>query len=636
MSVQAGVWNYNDEPIDRTFLAEISSKLAEYGPDGETTYFDDSVGMLYRPFHTTSESYLERQPHISVSGKVFTWDGRLDNRDDLIHQLHNDLLGDRTDMGLAEAAFERWGTNSFAKLIGDWAVVVWDPRNKELTLARDYAGIRHLFYYPMPKCVIWSTHLEPLASCGKQFTLSDEYFASYLALWPEAYLTPYREIHAVPPGKFVRIQSGKASIHAFWNFNPNAKTRYKIDAEYEEHFRYLFRQAVRQRLRSHAPVLADLSGGFDSSAIVCMADDILAKEGAETPSLDTFSIILCDEPRVDDAFYLALVENQRGRTGHHVETKGLSDESPFEYAKFVATPGFNGKRPQVAAERSNLIIREGYRVFLNGDGGDEMLGETLDPRVQLADLLRQLRFIELTKYLRVWSLLLRRPWLHLLRDACLLQLPASIRAQYAPIAKLDPWINETFARKQRISVRQLDVAEGSWFWPPTARDWFQTVMTLARQMSKARPIREETRYPYLDQRLMEFLTSIPSEQILRPGHRRSLVRRALADLLPREILFRRKISAGGRQASLVYDKYWTQLEAILRSPLIVRLGYINQRALCASLLSVKHGNPPPQFLRLKRILSWELWLRDLIARRVISIHPDAQTVLETELVESNV
>jgi asparagine synthase (glutamine-hydrolysing) len=598
-------------------------------------YFDDSVGMLYLPFHTTSESHMEGQPHVAASGRVFTWDGRLDNRDELLPLLHNDLGGAYTDLALAEAAFERWGTDSFAKLIGDWALGIWDPRNKELIMSRDYAGIRHLFYYPKPKCVIWSTHLEPLALCGDQFTLCDEYFASYLALWPEAHLTPYREIRAVPPGHFVSIHNGKVSIQAFWTFNPKAKTRYKTDAEYEEHFRHLFRQAVRQRLRTQSPVLADLSGGLDSSAVVCMADDILAKEGAGTPSIDTFSIVLRDEPTVDDVFYLAPIENKRGRIGHHAEIHELGDMSPFEYTDFVGTPGFNG-RPEVNAKRSDVIKRGKYRVLLNGDGGDEMLGQALDPRVQLADLLRQLHFTELAKQLRVWALLLRRPWLHLFRDAFLLQLPASIRARYSEIAQPDPWINQKFASEHRLSIRQLDAAEGSQFWLPSARDWFQTVMALTRQMANTRPSTEETRYPYLDQRLVEFLTSIPTEQLLRPGHRRSLMRRALGGLLPPEVLSRQKISAGSRQQSLVFEKHWNKLQTILEQPLISRLGYVNQQDFQASITAVKNGNQPLQFLRLKRTLSWELWLREVVAQQVVSIQPRVQATLETELVQSRV
>src|SRR6266850_5488398 len=109
MSVQAGIWNLDENPVDRDFLASIGHALAKYGPDGETTFFEGPVGMVHRPFHTTSESRLECQPHVSVTGMVMTWDGRLDNRDELFLQLHNEIFSDRTDLALVDAAFRRWG-----------------------------------------------------------------------------------------------------------------------------------------------------------------------------------------------------------------------------------------------------------------------------------------------------------------------------------------------------------------------------------------------------------------------------------------------------------------------------------------------------------------------------------------------
>jgi asparagine synthase (glutamine-hydrolysing) len=633
MSVQAGVWNYNGKPVDRKFLAKISRELAEYGPDGETTFFDDSVGMVYRPFHTTSESRLERQPHVFASGKVFTWDGRLDNREELMPQLHNDLVGDHTDLAIVGAAFERWGTECFAKLIGDWALAIWDPNNRELILARDYAGIRHLFYYPKPKCVMWSTHLEPLAMCGDQFTLCDEYFAGYLANYPEAHLTPYCEIHSVSPGKFVTVRSEKVWELPYWTFNPRLRTSYKTDDEYEEHFRHLFRHAVRQRLRTDSPILADLSGGLDSSSIICMADKILADEGRQDVLLDTFFAFVRDEPGEEDSRYVGTVEQRRGRMGHHVELLGGKNAFAFEYSRFVATPGLDS-REDLRLAQSEIIKTGGYRVLLSGTGGDEMLGQALDPRIQLADLLRQLRLGELTKQLIAWSLLLRRPWLHLFLNAFLLQLPASIRARNADIAKVEPWVNGRFARRQKLSSRQLHGPEGSFFWLPSVRDWFHTLMTLTRQRTHAWPSREETRWPYLDQRLVEFLTSIPTEQLLRPNHRRSLMRRALVGILPPELLARQSKSMGGRSLVVSVEGNWDKFESILRSPLIARLGYLNQQQFRASLVRLKNGDLSPYFLRAIRALSWELWLREAIARRVIAPQPGMEVTIGAGLVQS--
>src|SRR5580692_1557682 len=286
MSVQAGIWNFDGSPVDRKLLADISESLKHHGPDGESCHVDGSVALLYRPFHTTAESRREKQPYSSHRGFILTWDGRLDNRDELIPELHSKLEAHPTDVAIVAAAFDRWETDCFHRLVGDWAVSIWKPEQRELLFATDYMAIKHIFYYHKNDKVWWSTDLSPLVLLsGAKFHVDDDYIAGYFAHSPDGHLTAYREIREVPPGQFVRIRNGNASIERFWRFSPKSRIRYKTDAEYEEHFRHLFRQSVRRRLRSDSPILAELSGGLDSSSIVCMADDIIASEGEHLPPL---------------------------------------------------------------------------------------------------------------------------------------------------------------------------------------------------------------------------------------------------------------------------------------------------------------------------------------------------------------
>lgn len=618
MSVQLGMLSLNGAPVDRESVSLISKQLKPCGFDGETSYYGNSIGVVYRAFHTTAESRHEVQPSISASGAVLIWDGRLDNREELIAQLQDVLAGDRTDVAIVTAAFESWGTNCFSRFVGDWALSVWHPGTRTLILSRDYAGIRHLFYYPKSHCVVWCTDLEPLVLCGDQFRLCDEYFAGYLALWPPSHLTPYREVYPVPPGTFVSFHNGQVNVRKYWAFNFHRPLRYRAEAEYEEHFRSAFRTAVKRRLRSDGPILADLSGGLDSSSIVCMADDIRHQRESQCPPLDTFSVVLGDEPGEEDSLYIPKVEQQRGRSGHHLTISCLSEASPFDYPDFIATPGFGTSRLEIDFVKADIIRQGKYRVLLSGIGGDEMLGQALDPRIQLADLLRQCRLKGLGSQLLAWSLLLRRPIMHLFTDALLLQLPHSIRAGCSEIAQLEPWVNPRFADAHSLKILQLEAAEAPWFWRPGARDWYQTIMTLTRLMSSARPSGEETRYPYLDRDLVEFLISIPTEQLLRPGHRRSLMRRSLSSLLPRDVLERRTKVNSSRYFCAALDKHWSSLESILQHPLIAQLGYVKQPEFYAALRSAKHGDIPNHFLRVIRALSWELWLRESVSRGVFA------------------
>src|SRR5260370_20024573 len=169
MSIQAGIWNVDEEPINRESLFRISKNIAEYGPDGETTFIDGSIGVVYRPLHTTSESRLEQQLYRSFDGVVITWDGRLDNRDELISQLLHVLKEDKTDVAIVAAAFDRWGTDCFARLVGDWGLSIWNPVEKNLILARHYIGVRTLFYCAKPNRIMWCSQLAPLALSAEQF-----------------------------------------------------------------------------------------------------------------------------------------------------------------------------------------------------------------------------------------------------------------------------------------------------------------------------------------------------------------------------------------------------------------------------------------------------------------------------------
>lgn len=615
MTVQAGVWNFDGQPVDQQLLMRMSEELADYGRDGVSTFIDGQLGMLYQPFHTTQESRLERQPYKSVSGRVITWDGRLDNRDDLISQLSTDLADDRTDLAIVVAAFEKWGAACFAKLTGDWALALWDPSKQELILARDYVGARQMFYYPTSKSVTWCNSLGPLALSGVELSVCDEYVAGYLAFWPEAHLTPYREIHSVPPGMFVRVRRGSLSFHPYWTFDPNHSVRYKTDAEYEEQFRHLFREAVRCRLRSDSPVLAELSGGLDSSAIVCMADDLRTKESRDTPFVRTFSFFDRGEPDEEDCHYFVKVERKRGRIGHHAELIGLGDTFRLDYPTFIATPGF-GLRQELKEAQSEVMAHEQYKVVLSGIGGDQMLGQALDPRVQLADLVVQFHFTRLFKQLMAWSLFLRRPWTRLLAQSVKIALPNTLRCRMAPVAKVQPWLNPNFAKKHRIRERLLPASAGSWSWLPSSRESFQMLQQLAGQMTDVPAFTLETRYPFLDQRLTTFLMAIPTDQLLRPGERRSLMRRALVDIVPGEILQRLTKSGTGRCISMTLQKHWNTIETAL--PLAHASRYIDDERFRKELLALKNGRMPLYSVQLLRGLSLELWLRDALKRGVIA------------------
>jgi asparagine synthase (glutamine-hydrolysing) len=629
MSVQAGVWNFDGRPVDPKQIEDISDFLKQEGPDGESRYVDGSVALLYRPFHTTAESRHEKQPHFSHRGFIFTWDGRLDNRPTLIADLRSDLEANPTDVAIVAVAFDRWETDCFRRLIGDWAVSIWKPEPRELLFAADYMAIRHIFYYLAENRIFWSTDLSSLVQLSNtKFHIDDDYIAGYLAHNPDADLTPYCEIREVPPGQFVRVRDGSAVVERFWRFSPTSRIRYKTDAEYEEHFRHLFRQSVQRRLRSDSPVLAELSGGLDSSSIVCMADDILAKEGAETPRLDTLSYYDKTEPSGDDWTYFQKVEAKRGRVGIHIDSSRLGT-SPDSLActDFCPLPGALGFGQKIDTKRADTVRGGGYRAVLSGIGGDEFTGGVPDPRAQLADLIVQFKFASLAKQLMAWSLVKRRPWIQLLWQSAIDVAPASLGQYFAKEAKIESWIRKDFAKRTGLALRQIDTAEHFGLWLPTRRSCIAGVLTMANNLAKVAPATEaleEARYPFLDQTLIEFILSIPASQLLRPGERRSLMRRSLVGIVPEEILSRRTKQVGQRTPMLILEKYWDELQNIFQTPLSSRLGYIHEAQLVKTICDARAGKSTP-LVRVLWTISLEYWLRDLAARGLLA--PPAATAL---------
>jgi asparagine synthase (glutamine-hydrolysing) len=625
MSVQGGIWNFNGEPVDRKLLAEFVQSLTSHGPDGEFCYLDGSTAMLYRPFHTTAESRREVQPHRSERGFLITWDGRLDNRDDLIAELDYQLAPSASDVAIVAAAFDRWETDCFCRFIGDWAISVWRPCQAELLFAVDYMSIRHIFYYLTANRIWWSTSLPTLILLSdRKLHVDEEYIAGYLASDPEACRTPYCEIRQTPPGHFVRVRDGRASTQRYWRFQPKSCVHYKTDREYEEHFNHVFRQSVRRRLRSDSPILAELSGGLDSSSIVCMADDILkSEEPGQTNRLDTISFYDKTEPRGDDWIYFKKIEQKRQRVGKHIDASNLDTSGSLKHPEFTGMPGALGVGGRIEAERAAVVRTGGYRVVLSGFGGDEFTGAIPDPRAHLADLILQFKFFPLTKQLIAWSLAKRQPWLHVLCRSLGVLFPPSVGQYFLQNARLEPWIKRGFAKRTGIALRQLEVRKGLGLRLPSRAAHTRSMVCMASKMSKRvspHLALEEARYPYLDQDFVEFTCSIPSDQLLRPGERRSLMRRSLLGVVPEEILSRRTKQYAARTEIKMLEKNWETLQRLFESPLSSTLGFIDPLSFVGTLADAVHGKRVPM-LRLIKVISLELWLKDLHSRGLLHDTP---------------
>jgi len=622
MSVQFGRWNTDGKPVDRDYIERVKPVIAPYGPDDGGSYSKASISILYRAFHTTKESRHEVQPHVTESGAVITWDGRLDNRAELIRQLGNVLTTSSTDVSIVVAAHQQWGTDCFAKLVGDWALSIWDAKSSSLLLAKDPIGTRHLYYSIDNDQVTWSTVLDPLVLfAGKCFALSEEYIAGWFSFFPAAHLTPYIGIDSVPPSSSVVISNGNRTLTKYWDFDPAQKIRYRRDSEYEEHFRAVFAEAVRRRLRSDSPILAELSGGMDSSSIVCMADTILARGSAETPRIDTISYYDDSEPNWNERPYFSKVEEKRGRTGTHID---MSSQEPFKFEfdsdHFAATPGStSGHTSEASRQIAACMVAQGNRVALSGIGGDEVTGGVPTPILELQDLLAKGHFKNLAHQLKLWALNKRKPWFYLLFDAAREFFPPTFVA--VPKNKRPaPWFDRAFVKRNRPALTGYEGRIKIFGSMPSFQGNVGTLDALRRQLASSdlsSDLPREKRYPYLDRGLLEFMYAIPREQVVRPNQRRSLMRRALIGIVPDELLNRRRKAFVVRGPMVGIAAEWPHLLELSQNMLLSSLGIADSPRFLETLQKTGRGADVP-IVPLMRTIGIELWLQNLTGRHVLA------------------
>lgn len=610
MSVQFGRWNFDGKPTDRACLENITPILAWFGPDGSTSHSGANISILYNAFHTTRESWHETQPHLTATGAVLTWDGRLDNRDELISQFADCIPRDAPDVSLVSAAYDKWGTACLAKLVGSWALSIWEAGPGSLTLAKDPVGTRHLYYSVDGDRAIWCTLLDPLVlAAGKSLTLSEEYLAGWLSHFPAPHLTPYASIHSVPPSCVVSVRDGQITIRKYWEFDPAKRISYRADADYEEHFRSAFQKAVQRTLRSDHPVLAELSGGRDSSSIVCMADYLFAHALTETPRIDTVSYYNDSEPDWNERPYFTCVEKKRGRTGCHIAVNSSLDFG-CENRPFDASPGsFASRLSKTTSQLAKCMTSGENRVLISGVGGDEVTGGVPAPQSELQDLLLTAQFTVFAHQLKLWSLHKKRPWIHLFLEAVSGFFPAwlvGVSKHKRPVK----WLDSNFVKRNQAAFRGYQTRIHLYGASASFQENVSSLSGLQRQLSctplSADPPYEK-RYPFLDRDLLEFLFAIPKTQLLRPGQSRSLMRRALAGIVPDEVLNRKRKAFVTRTPLLALASDVMSSD-FAQGKVLAAMGIIDQERFAEALKEARVGLEVP-IVGLLRTFVLESWLR---------------------------
>ena len=620
MSALAGML-YKDphHPVEKNLLRTLENALSHLGPDNSTVLVKGRVGFVYRAFHSTEESHRETQPYYH-SGIVATFDGRIDNRDDLISSLNCDA--NVTDAELLVKAYQTWKQGAFTKLLGDFAAVVWDQERQRLLLARDPFGIRKLFYVSDNSRLLWSSDIGSLLRLPRVSSEIDESFIGIsLTLLPDGSSTGFKDVQPVKAGHVMIFDESGLRSSAFWGIeNCLAYKSPTSQPEIQNEFLHLLKKAVGAVCRTDRPVTAELSGGLDSSTIVCLAHELFS--GADHPTIDTLSFVYNNAYNADERKYISIVEEHIGRVGSHL----LEDDDPilsrWPDPEFVSYPNrlhcFGGA---VDAVLRDMQARNS-RVLLSGEFGDQLFISSHLLPYSATDLIRQGRILGAIRTCHAWSLSKRQPFFPILWHAAIRpHLPMSLRRsqQYAGQGprlspahfKMPSWIGQEFATRTKLRQKVASLLNEDALYRAGSSGirfanmrqcvgWFTS--GYAANVTSQASI--EMRYPYSYRPLVEFLISLPYAQLSSDVSARHLQRRSLKGILPEAIRLRTDKRGPHQAIMLAVKRQWPQILEMIDTSIACSRGYVSKPALKAEAHGWFSGQSISDFLKFVAVERW--------------------------------
>jgi len=565
-----GLWQLDGAVVNRKVLRAMTAALAHRGPDGEGLHIDGDLGLGHRRLAILDLSPAGHQPMSYGNGRWWiTYNGEIYNFLELQQEL--EALGhrfrSRSDTEVILAAYAQWGRDCLLRFNGMWAFAIWDAQERTLFLARDRFGVKPLFY-------LLERDRFAFASEWKAFLILPGFQRrTDWSTFVTALLDPYCQegieeclllgVRRLLPGHCMTVTPHEARIYRWWNTLDHLIEPPVGLKKQAEHFRELFEDACRLRMRSDVSIGTSLSGGLDSSSIVCMLSEIGRQPGKIRQRLaedwQRAYIVTFPNTPVDERVYADLVVQQTGVKAEYVTPTA---QDFLDHIQDVVYH-LEGLDAGVMIQLWTLYEtqrRAGVVVTLDGHGGDELLGGYVSyvlhalydagrlrrwpgRYLQLLDLYRAM-FRPSTGAMQPDRSLRRlvvetNAWAGLLWRAGMLR--SDDGADGAGMAGLTH-----FLRPEALALARTP--EPPYVWPGDGhlgaalyREFHQTMLpTILRnfdRMSMAHGV--EVRMPFMDWRLVTYVFSLPPESKIGRGYTKLVLREAMRGLLPEPVRTRR-------------------------------------------------------------------------------------------------
>lgn len=623
------IWNRDGLPVERAHLIRMTDLMEHRGPDGASHRFMGPIALAHRALNTTLESVNEKQPLSNeAAGLCLTFDGRIDNREELKTLLETELSETHSDSdaALVLSAYRKWGEDCPSRLLGDFAFAIWDERRKQLLCARDPLGVRPLFYGTVGKTFVCASEIQALF--GLPRLKSEPNLGVLVArLMRESVKfedTFYSGISRLPFAHCLTITRDAIRQRRYWEIDPKREIRYRNDDEYAEQFRELFFKAVQCRLRSTTPVAAMLSGGVDSSSIVCSAQAIRKQRGITEPKFETFSMAFDRLSKCDERPFINEVVRHCGvRANFHIADRDL--EESFFAGRWRLPGLFYTPHAIVLSPVLEAMKAGGFRVLLDGSGGDELAGTFFE---HLVALTRRGKLLSVSALIRQYSSLYEIPFWKLALDMAIRpSIPGSVKRLYRRIVPVTSSPIRSLVREEAAphASERDQVAKSPII--PAFPNSYQREMYAAIFTGAAPSILTETyelnvsyfgiemRQPFRDRRLLEFAFALPFDQLWRDGWSRFAFRNAMRRTLPDAIRRRR----GKGMFLALYDAVLAgsaaaEVRALFEDSVLVRLG-VGDAGAIRSLVEEYQRHPSiGSTMKVSDLVGLEITYREILDR----------------------
>lgn len=583
MSAIAGVLRFDGGPVLRHELERMANALRQYGPDRSDVVVGESIGLVHTLMRITPHDSFDRQPWRGASGALIAADVRLDNRDDVLARLgvkHPEAAA-WADSRVLLAGWEKLGDAIWPLLRGPFAVAIWDPHRRALTLARDHLGLNVVMWHRSERFFAFATMPNGLFACDEvPRELHEEKVADFLVLNHADHATTiYRNVFRVLPAHVMQMRpDGAMTQRRFWSPQDIEPVRLASDDAYAEGLRACLDTAVRRQMRSAHPIGCLLSGGLDSSSVAVLAARALAEKNLRLAAFTGLPRHGFDGavPRGHHADETPYVEAIR-RTAANIDVTYVHHETSNDFADlerfFVAMDGpvRNPTNLGWVLEILRLARTQGRRVLLGGLYGNHTV--SWDGWSQAA--MHLLRGRLLLAY-RQWRLFYRRTsfsrWMavrKLLLEPLVPERLASWADRRRRPGRLTAWsdhaaIRPDFAAAMAVDARARRAGHDFLYRPrpdERLRGLLQVDYVGDWHAAEKAVTGVEVRDPTADIDVVCYCFGVPPEQYLSEDIDRSLIRRAMWGLLPEMVLTNR---SSGLQAADWYEKLERQRGELAR------------------------------------------------------------------------